>query len=220
MKTQLILNQLILDNLPKFVVFEGGEGVGKTTAIHGVCQFLDDKNIHYVRTREPGGSDVGEQLRKIFLNPDSALNADSELLMIFSARIDHLNKIILPALAKGHWVLCDRFVDSTVAYQAFGRWSDDANTLNAMLENIHLLSHKFISKMPDVRFWLDLDPKIGRERAKSRGVLDRLEQEPPEFYERVYRGFDYQYRHANDGTMVRIDANGTTDEVLSRIIGR
>lgn len=207
----------IPSSAPKFITFEGGEGVGKTTAINGVCEFLTNHHIPFVRTREPGGSEVGELLRKIFLNPAHHLNADSELLMIFSARADHLDKVILPALADGKWVICDRFLDSTVAYQAFGRWGDDKKMLTQMLKNIELLAQTFIQKMPDVRFWLDLDPAIGQERAKRRGVLDRLEQESPTFHRQVYQGFVHQYAH-NDGTMIRIDASSLPEQVLQAIL--
>lgn len=220
MKNSLYINNLLNDNRPKFISFEGGEGVGKTTAVDGVCQFLTEHKVAFVRTREPGGSDVGEMLRKIFLNPANQLNADSELLMIFAARADHLHKLILPALADGKWVICDRFLDSTVAYQAFGRWGDNLAVRQQMLNKIDSLATQFILKMPDVRFWLDLDPAIGRMRAKNRGALDRLEQESPAFYEQVYQGFCHQYAYANDGTMIRIDAAGTPREVLERILGK
>lgn len=203
---------------PQFIALEGGEGVGKTTAIRHLCQYLTAQNIDFVQTREPGGSKVGETLRKIFLNPDNHLNADSELLMIFSARADHLDKVILPALADGKWVICDRFLDSTVAYQAFGRWGDDPTKLTQMLNKINLLSEQFLPLKPHKRLWLDLDWQIGRERAKGRGELDRLEREPPEFYARVYQGFVHQYQNANDGTMIRIDATGTPEQVGEQIV--
>lgn len=207
------------DKSPKFITLEGGEGVGKTTATDGLCAFLEEQGVPFVRTREPGGSAIGETLRKIFLNPANHLSADSELLMIFSARTDHLDKVILPALQAGKWVVCDRFLDSTVAYQAFGRWGDNPDELAKMIKKINELAHGFLPRLPDIRFWLDLEPSIGRERAKGRGELDRLEREPPEFYARVYQGFAHQYAHANaDGSMKRIDAGGLPKEVLASIL--
>lgn len=204
-------------SVPKFIAFEGGEGVGKTTAIQNFCEILTQCNISHIRTREPGGSAVGEKLREIFLNPNNHLNADSELLMIFSARADHLDKVILPALADGKWVICDRFLDSTVAYQGFGRWGDNPAELDKMLIKINDLSKIYLTKKPDLRLWLDLDWQVGRDRAKKRSEFDRIEQESPEFYERVYQGFVHQYAH-NDGTMRRIDASVSTKEVLEQIV--
>lgn len=198
----------------QFITFEGTEGVGKTTVIDGVCQHLTKLGIDFVRTREPGGSEVGEMLRKIFLNPAHALSPASELLMIFSARSDHLDKVILPALNAGKWVICDRFLDSTVAYQGFGRWHGDP----VHLANIDLLASTFIKRLPDKRFWLDLDVATGLERASKRSSLDRLESEKLPFFERVYQGFEYQYRHSTQTPMYRIDASPAPDEVLRQVL--
>lgn len=197
----------------KFISFEGTEGVGKTTVIDGVCQHLTACGVDYVKTREPGGSDVGEKLREIFLDKTHNLSVESELLMIFAARSDHLHKVILPALASGRWVVCDRFLDSTVAYQGFGRWHGNLECL----AKIDLLAKTFVSRLPDMTIWLDLDVQIGIERASLRGAKDRLESERLPFFERVYQGFEYQYQKP-DTRMVRIDASGSRDEVLSSVL--
>lgn len=157
-----------LNTFSKFISFEGTEGVGKTTAIDNFCQKLSKTNIPFLRTREPGGSELAEVLREIFLDKNRYINTDTELLMIFTARADHLHKTILPALAEGRWVICDRFVDSTVAYQGFGRYQGD----DEYLKKIHLLTKHFVTRLPDLTVWLDLDVRLGIERAGKRGSTD------------------------------------------------
>lgn len=105
----------ITDTLPmqgRFISFEGTEGVGKTTAIDQLCTRLQDSGIDYLRTREPGGSPFAERLREILLDPATDINDDTELLLLFAARCDHMQQVILPALQRGTWVICDRFIDS------------------------------------------------------------------------------------------------------------
>lgn len=199
---------------PKFISFEGTEGVGKTTAIDGFCQYLTSQGIDHVRTREPGGADVAEVIREILLNKNNTLNDDTELLLMFAARADHLHKTILPALAAGKWVVCDRFIDSTVAYQGFGRFDGDA----AALDKIELLIANFVPRLPDVTLWLDLDVATGMARAAKRSQADRFESLDTSFFDRVYQGLLYQFNHAPT-RIRRIDASGEADEVLSRIVG-
>lgn len=198
---------------PQFVSFEGGEGVGKSTLCVAFCECLQSLGVPVVRTREPGGSALAEQLRAMILNPNTDMSMDTELLLLFAARADHLDKVILPALAQGKWVVCDRFLDSTVAYQGFGRKHGDP----VMLETIGLLARRFVGRMPDVSFWLDMPIQEGLARAGKRGALDRIEQETLDFFERVYEGFDYQARHC-PARIKRIDARGSIEEVLTRIV--
>ena len=115
----------------RFISFEGTEGVGKTTAIEGLCQRLQAAGIDYLRTREPGGSPFAERLRAILLDPATDINDDTELLLLFAARADHLQQVILPALQRGAWVICDRFTDSTIAYQGYGRADGDQDGARA-----------------------------------------------------------------------------------------
>ena len=103
----------------KFISFEGTEGVGKSTLIANVAAYLTAQGIDFIQTREPGGSPFAEQLRTMLLDPATTMTEDSELLLMFAARADHVAQVILPALAQGKWVLCDRFTDSTIAYQGF-----------------------------------------------------------------------------------------------------
>lgn len=196
----------------RFISFEGTEGVGKTTAIEQLCTRLEQAGIDYIRTREPGGSDFAEQLRNLLLDPATDIHDDTELLLMFAARCDHLHQRILPALAAGQWVICDRFIDSTIAYQGFGR----AQGNSAVLAKIQGLIDAFISRVPDRTLWLDLPVAEGIERAGKRSAADRFEQEAMAFFTRVHDGFAYMAAQAPE-RIVRIDAAGSVDEVSARI---
>ena len=196
----------------KFISFEGTEGVGKTTAINSLCQRLIDAGIDYVRTREPGGSTFAEQLRELLLDTKTDINDDTEMLLMFAARSDHLAKVILPALEAGKWVVCDRFVDSTVAYQGYGRGLGDA----AMLNKIEGLINQFVPRLPDLTLWLDLPVEEGMQRAGKRSAADRFEQQQMAFFERVYQGFSQQHQ-AHPPRIHRIDAKGEVEDVAARI---
>lgn len=196
----------------RFISFEGTEGVGKTTAIEQLCAHLQDNGIEYLRTREPGGSPFAERLRKILLDPATNINDDTELLLLFAARCDHIQQVILPALQAGTWVICDRFTDSTIAYQGYGRAHGD----EAVRAKIDALIEQFVPQLPDLTLWLDLPVLEGMARANKRSAADRFEQQATEFFTWVHKGFDTlatQYPER----MQRIDASGTTDEVSTRI---
>ena len=199
-------------NQAKFVSFEGTEGVGKTTAIEGLCQRLEAEGIDYVRTREPGGSPFAEQLRALLLDPRTDITDDTELLLMFAARSDHLAQVILPALTAGKWVICDRFIDSTVAYQGYGRASGDPE----MRHKIDSLIAQFVPRLPDITLWLDLPIEEGMQRAGKRSAADRFEQQQMAFFERVYQGFNEQYL-AQPQRIHRIDACGDAATVAQRI---
>lgn len=196
----------------RFISFEGTEGVGKTTAIHALCQQLQTRGITHIRTREPGGSAFAERLRALLLDPDSRIGDDSELLLMFAARSDHLHSLILPALSAGTWVVCDRFTDSTVAYQGFGRGHGDAT----VLKKINHLIEYFVPRLPDRTFWLDLPVTEGMARAGKRGAADRFEQETVAFFQRVYQGFAYMQQQQPQ-RICRIDASGTVETVAERV---
>ena len=199
-------------NQAKFVSFEGTEGVGKTTAIEGLCQRLEAEGIDYVRTREPGGSPFAEQLRALLLDPRTDITDDTELLLMFAARSDHLAQVILPALTAGKWVICDRFIDSTVAYQGYGRAFGDSE----MRHKIDSLIAQFVPRLPDITLWLDLPIEEGMQRAGKRSAADRFEQQQMAFFERVYQGFNEQYL-AQPQRIHRIDARGDATTVAQRI---
>jgi dTMP kinase len=163
----------------KFITLEGCEGVGKSTNLSFMYDCLRDRGIDAVVTREPGGTPLAEEIRAMVLNKrDEAVDAMAELLLIFAARSQHLNTVILPALNAGRWVLCDRFTDATYAYQGTGRNLSAATV--AQLEN--LVQGKL---RPDLTILLDIDIDLGLQRASERGELDRFESEPRHFFETV-----------------------------------
>ena len=196
----------------RFISFEGTEGVGKTTAIEQLCVHLQAKGIDYLRTREPGGSPFAEQLRAILLDPDTTINDDTELLLMFAARCDHLQQVILPALQRGTWVICDRFTDSTVAYQGFGRAHGD----NAVRAKIAMLVEQFVKELPELTLWLDLPVLEGMARANKRSAADRFEQQATEFFTRVHQGFSVLASEQPE-RIQRIDASGSAEDVSQRI---
>ena len=196
----------------RFISFEGTEGVGKTTAIEQLCNHLQVKGIDYLRTREPGGSPFAEQLRAILLDPDTTINDDTELLLMFAARCDHLQQVILPALQRGTWVICDRFTDSTVAYQGFGRAHGDS----AVRAKIDMLIEQFVVQLPELTLWLDLPVLEGMARANKRSAADRFEQQATEFFTRVHQGFSVLASEQPE-RIQRIDASGSAAEVSERI---
>ena len=196
----------------RFISFEGTEGVGKTTAIEQLCARLQAHGIDYLRTREPGGSPFAERLRDILLDPNTAINDDTELLLMFAARCDHMQQVILPALQRGTWVICDRFTDSTVAYQGFGRAYGDAT----VRRKIDMLIEQFVEQLPELTLWLDLPVLEGMARANKRSAADRFEQQATEFFTRVHKGFS-TLADEQPERIQRIDALGSADEVRARI---
>ena len=163
-----------------FLTVEGVEGVGKSTHIETIKNFLDERDTPCILTREPGGTPVAERIRELLLavHEDEALCELSELLLVFAARAQHLERVVKPALAQGKWVICDRFTDATYAYQGGGRGLDVA--IIARLESLVQGELK-----PDLTIILDLDPRIGIQRASERGELDRFEREQIEFFDKV-----------------------------------
>ncbi len=163
----------------KFITIEGGEGVGKTTNIEFIKNYLVNKKIKYIVTREPGGTDLGEVLREIMLDPkQTKICSDSELLLMFAARAQHLQQKIIPALEDGHWVICDRFTDATYAYQGGGRGID--------MSRIEILENWVQGQLrPDLTILFDMPVELGMARAASRSEPDRFEQEKLDFFERV-----------------------------------
>ena len=196
----------------RFISFEGTEGVGKTTAIEQLCARLQARGIDYLRTREPGGSPFAERLREILLDPNTAINDDTELLLMFAARCDHMQQVILPALQRGTWVICDRFTDSTVAYQGFGRADGDA----IVRAKIDMLIEQFVVQLPELTLWLDLPVLEGMARANKRSAADRFEQQATAFFTRVHQGFSVLASEQPE-RIQRIDASGSANEVSARI---
>jgi len=166
-----------------FITFEGVEGCGKTTQIALLHAHLEANGHAVELTREPGGTAIAEAIREILLNPDhSDMGEVTEVLLYAAARAQHVHARIKPALAAGKVVLCDRFADSTTAYQGAGRGID-----TQLLEQLHRIATGAI--WPQLTFLLDLDPATGLDRVRARGRTDRLEQEALAFHERVREGY-------------------------------
>ena len=163
----------------KFITLEGGEGVGKSTNLRFIIQWLENRGIEYVQTREPGGTPLAEELRGLLLAKRAeAVNPTAELLMVFAARAQHLNSVIKPALAAGKWVICDRFTDATYAYQGGGRGLD-----RELIEELEQTVQGDLR--PDRVLLLDLDPAVGLQRAAATGEADRFESEQLGFFNKV-----------------------------------
>jgi len=167
----------------KFITLEGGEGVGKTTNLTFIRDYLQEHKIPVVVTREPGGTVLAEKIRHLLLDKDSEIISEqAELLLIFAARAQHIKHVIEPALAQGEWVLCDRFTDATYAYQGGGR--------NMRISTIEWLENLVQGNLrPDLTVLLDAPVEIGIERARERGSFDRFELEKISFFEHVRRAY-------------------------------
>jgi len=166
----------------KFITLEGIDGAGKSTHLEWLAKLLRQRAITVRVTREPGGTVLGEKLRQILLDPDNKMHAETETLLMFAARREHLDKVIEPALVKGEWVVCDRYADATFAYQGGGRgvdWSRLAQIEKWTLRGLQ----------PDLTMLFDLAPETGRRRARGARAADRFEQEQDEFYRRVREAY-------------------------------
>ena len=194
----------------KFITFEGVEGVGKSTQIQLCEKYLKTKNISCLVTREPGGTKLGERVRDILLNNDGTdIDIMAELLLMFSARAQHLKEVIYPALKSNLWVLCDRFTDASYAYQGGGRGVSFAKIKN--LENVVQGEFK-----PDLTILLSGDIETGMKRVSKRGEKDRFELEKKEFFERVQDSY-LVIANADSDRFAIVDADQAIDEVALAI---
>jgi dTMP kinase len=194
-----------------FITMEGGEGVGKSTNIAFLEQQLRERGVDLLVTREPGGSKLGESLRQLLLDVrDEAVDPMAELLMMFAARAQHISLRIEPALAAGHWVLCDRFTDATYAYQCGGRGI--ARSAVATLEELVQAELR-----PDCTLLLDAPVNTGMARARERGELDRFEQEKLVFFERV-RATYLDLAESSSGRYRIIDASAPLEAVQQQLL--
>ncbi len=167
----------------RFITIEGVEGVGKSTNISYIESFLEARDIEFVSTREPGGTALAERIRDVLLDKaESSMDPMTELLLMFAARKQHTEEMIKPALARGKWVICDRYTDSSYAYQGGGRGLD--SKIISKIEKLTLGGFK-----PDLTIVLDLPVKKGLARAGNRGELDRFELETENFFKRVRATF-------------------------------
>lgn len=183
----------------RFISVEGGEGAGKSTNIEGVRARLQAAGLRVVVTREPGGTPLAEEIRKLLLAPrEEAVCDDTELLLVFAARMQHVERVIKPALARGEWVISDRFTDATIAYQGAGR--------RMGVERIQALRTLLLGDFaPDLTLLLDLPVDRGMERLAGRGAPDRFEMEDREFFDRVRAAY-LQLAASEPGRFRVIDA--------------
>lgn len=194
----------------KLIVIEGLEGAGKSTAVRKIIEQLALANIQSITTREPGGTPVGEMLRTIIKDPEysDVLDDRSELLLLYTARMQLIEQVIKPSLAQGIWVIADRFELSTMAYQGGGRGLD--------LTMIHQLSAFCLNGFkPDLTLYLDISPELGMQRAKSRGAFDRIEQQGIDFFHRVHETYIHCVK--SEPNVCVVDASQDLPAVEARI---
>lgn len=201
-------------NQPCFITIEGGEGAGKTTLINLFEKLLQEWGFSVVKTREPGGSLLGNEIRNWLLNRHESvkIGPKAELLMFLAARAQHIEEVIAPAIAAGKVVICDRFNDSTVAYQGVGR--------GLGLPYVRDLCSAICGKtVPDLTFYLDVDPHIGLQRTKrtskenaGAGEVDRIEAEALEFHQRVRAAFA-EIAKEEPGRFISVDASESQEKV-------
>jgi dTMP kinase len=165
----------------KFITLEGIEGSGKSTNLLTIKSILDQYKIDYVLTREPGGGPLGPHLRKLLLDKDQSISPSVEMLLMMADRRDHVDNLINPNLDKGIWVISDRYLDSTIAYQGGGRQLD--------IDLITSLSASLKLPTPDFTLLFDLPVDVALERAKERSELDRFEREPKDFHSRIRESY-------------------------------
>ena len=195
----------------RFITLEGMEGAGKSTNLEYLCSLFEQRGLPFIVTREPGGTEVAEAIRELLLKQhDEAIVPMSELLLVFAARAQHLERVIVPALQRGQWVICDRFTDATYAYQGCGRQMgpEQVERLEAWVQG---------ELRPDLTIVLDVPVALSVERISARAELDRFEAEPTAFFERVREG--YLSRANTDARRYRlVDASRTLPEVQQQLL--
>ena len=193
-----------------FITLEGGDGAGKSTQIRNIKSFFETKGLVVVHTREPGGTQISEKLRDILLDShNTEMDAVTEMLIYAASRAQHVRELVKPALDEGSVVICDRFLDSSIAYQAYGRGLGD------MVKIVN--SYATDGLTPDITFWMDIDPDAGKERVSKMGDFDRLEMEARDFHYRVYEGYRAIAQSEPD-RIKRIDASRSVEEISAEII--
>ena len=167
-----------------FITFEGGDGAGKSTLMKELYLLLEKRGESVIQTRAPGGTDIGVSIRSLLLQKETPLSARCELFLFLADRAEHMHKVIFPALTEGKIVLCDRFNDSTVAYQGAARGLDQK-----AIRSLCLFATE--DKVPDLTFYLDVPPEIGLKRTGGGQVAckDRIELEPLDFHEKIRQSF-------------------------------
>ena len=196
----------------KFITLEGIEGSGKSTSLSDIKKILDKYSISYITTKEPGGGPLGTELRSLLLNKNSNITSEVELLLMMADRKDHVDNLILPNLESGVWVLSDRYLDSTYAYQGGGR-KIETSTIDKLANILNL-------PKPDLTILYDLPPDVALQRAAQRSALDRFESEPVDFHTRIRKAYlerakreKERFKIVNSST----DFDGVKEQVLKII---
>ena len=165
----------------KFITLEGIEGSGKSTSLDTISKSLETLNIEFIITKEPGGGPLGKDLRKMLLDKKTSISSEVELLLMMADRKNHIENIVEPSLEKGIWVISDRYLDSSYAYQGGGRQIE--------VSKIDILTELLKLPIPDLTLLFDLSPEIALQRAKNRSELDRFESEPIDFHQRIREAY-------------------------------
>jgi dTMP kinase len=194
----------------RLITVEGIEGAGKSSALATLSDWVVARGATPVVTREPGGTGLGEELREVLLgHREAGMSGDAEVLLMFAARAEHLHTVIKPALQAGHWVICDRFTDASLAYQGGGR--------GLGLERVRALADWLLSDFrPDLTLWLDLPVTTGLARAAGRSTPDRFESERERFFEAVRAAYA-QLAREEPARIVRVDASMAQERVAAAI---
>ena len=200
----------------RFITFEGVDGAGKTTQLEWATRFLKEQGFALTVTREPGGTQLGEALRQVLLGAEQAAHPETETLLMFAARREHIDKVILPALQRGDVVLCDRFTDATFAYQGGGSGVDPAK-----IEALEGLVHAELQ--PDLTLYFDLPVELARQRIDHERQADRFERESAAFFDRVRTAYlsraeQYPERfRVVDASLTQVEINRLLEAVLLRV---
>jgi dTMP kinase len=193
----------------KFITLEGIDGAGKSTQLAWIAELLQRAGKRVVVTREPGGTALGEQLRALLLDKSITMHAETETLLMFAARREHLDKVIWPALAQDQWVLSDRFTDASFAYQSGGRGLDNAKLI---------ILEQWVqgTLQPDLTLYFDVPAEVGQQRVSRGGVADRFEQEQADFFLRVRAAYLDRAQCFPDRIRI-IDSNRSLPEVKAAV---
>ncbi|HNH67801.1 MAG TPA: dTMP kinase [Nitrosomonas sp.] len=193
----------------KFITLEGIDGAGKSTHLKWIANYLTNKGIRVLTTREPGGTELGESIRGLLLDHRQIMHAETEALLMFAARREHLDKLILPALDQGNWVISDRFTDASYAYQGGGR--------GVSIDKLQILENWVQGQFqPDLTFYFDLSIEVARIRMQSIKIADRFEKEQNDFFHRVRAAYINRAKQFPERMQV-LDASRSIDDITHQL---
>jgi len=199
-------------DMKNFITFEGGECSGKTTIIQEIIKKFNELNIDYIQTREPGGIRIAEDIRKIILDVNNTdMTPECEALLYAASRMQHLSQKVIPALNSGKVVLCDRFLDSSIAYQGVAR--------GLGIDNILKANHFALKYLPGLTIFIDVKPEVALKRLSLRDKSDRLDLETIDFHKKVYEGY-LEVLKMYPNRVVRIDGNRSLEEVTKDCVDK